>query len=108
MQDARIEPRRLTITKRVVEIEATLHPLADRQSLEVANRHAILKHHRRVIGAQRQPVLRRYARDIHDRSASEVGFDDAARVPISEAMQFAISHGGSFTRDVENLLTLRA
>src|SRR5204862_1980109 len=92
-QDARVEPGRFAVPKRVVEIEAALHPLTDRQAFEVSDRHSILEHHRSVIGAQRQTVFRRHADDVNDGAASELSFDYSPSIAVSEAMQFPITNG---------------
>src|SRR5581483_8904252 len=69
---------RFAFAKCVVEIEAALRAFADRKSFEVSNGHAILDNERRVVSAQRQPILRRHAHHKHFRAASQVGFQDTS------------------------------
>src|SRR6266446_4825229 len=55
------EPGRFAFAKCVIEVEAALKALKDRQSFEVRDRHAVLRNQGGVIGAQRQTVLRRHS-----------------------------------------------
>src|SRR6266480_522095 len=89
-QDAAEEPGRLAFAKCVIEVEAALQALKDRQSFEVRERHAILQNQCGVIGAQGQAIFGPHAKHESFGAAAERSLEHPTRVAKGEAVQFAI------------------
>src|ERR1700730_15456 len=101
-----INPGGLAFTKAVVEIESTFHPLEQRYTFKVTNRHAVLKDHGGVISAQRQTPFRGHTHDVKLNPATDSGLQHSGRITIGKAVEFSIAKRRSFARHIQNLFAL--
>src|SRR5208337_4850128 len=107
-QQSRVQPRGLALAKRVVEVEADLHVLEQREAFDIADRNSVLEEHPGVIGAQRQTMLGRYAEDVDLDTAAKIGPNHVGGIAEGEPVQLAIAHGRRFAREIENFLAVTA
>ena len=82
--------------------------LKQRQAFDVTDGDAVLEEHPRVIGAQRQAMLGRNARNEHFHASAKIGAKHVSRIAVGEPVQLTIAHGRRFSREVEHPFTLGA
>src|SRR6185369_6358025 len=106
VQNARIEPRRFTIAKRVIQIEAAFHALEKREPFEVADRNAVLVDHHGMIAAQRKTPLRRHSHDEDFDAAAQLRSINVIRIAVRETVKLAITNRRGVARHIERFLAL--
>src|SRR3569832_1201889 len=94
----RIQPRRFTIAKRVIQIEAAFHALEKREPFEVPDRNAVLVDHQGMIGAQWQALLGRQTKKEDLDTAVQLSSIDSFSIAMREAVKLAITNRRGITR----------
>src|SRR6202011_1262741 len=107
-QQSCIEPGRFTLAKSVIEVEADLHLLAERERFDITDGDGVLEDETGVIGAQRQTVSRAHGPHENLYATAQVDMVGLGRIAISEAVEFAEAHGGGITGKIEHFLAARA
>src|ERR1051326_1902563 len=105
---ASVQPRRFTIAKRVIQIEAAFHPFEKREPFEVTDRNTVLVNHRGVIRTERQPLLRRETDDEELDAAAQLYAINVFRIAMRETVKLAITNSRCIARHVERLLAFLA
>src|SRR5260370_25458148 len=106
VQPLREDPRSVAVAIRVKSVEADLHPLEERDALDVIDRHPILKGKAGMIRAQWEPPLRRQSPQIDLHSAPGASFVNVAGIAARGAQEFAVTPRYPFPTHNRNLLRL--
>src|SRR5271167_2622200 len=103
-----IDPRRFSVTKGIESVKSHLHPVKQRDALDVIDRDAVLYRQTRMVGAQGQTPLWRQTPQENLHASSRVRLKNVTRIAAGCAVQFAIADGENRAREIQNFFALRA
>src|SRR5215210_20017 len=107
-QGLRVKPCRLSLAEGVIDVEADLHLLEERDAFCVADGDAVSCKERRMIRPERQPMFGRHSVKVKLYATAHARMHDARRVTERKTMQLAITNGRSITDQVEHVLSFAA
>ena len=91
LHDLCVDPRRLALAERVVQVEADLEPLEEREAFDVADRDAVLDDEPAVRRAQRQTPLGANADEEELDAPARPRGDDRRRIRVRERVELPVA-----------------